>query len=92
MSENKEPEEQNEKDEAINGEFFTNDDSKLNAFIRRYGGACVGGLIALVLCCTKLSEFLLNIIIILVGAFIGNYVQKNKDSVKESIKSFIDKF
>ena len=92
MSENNKNEEPNENDEAINGEFFSNDDSKLNGFVRQYGGACIGGFIALLLCFTKLYVFLLNLLIVLAGALVGNYVQKNKDTVKEKIKSFIDKF
>ena len=29
---------------------------------------------------------------VLAGAFLGNYVQKNKTNVKEKLKEFIDKF
>ena len=33
----------------------------------------------------------LGILIILAGAFVGNYVQQNKDDVKAKLKKFIDR-
>lgn len=69
-----------------------NDEKKLNLFIKQYGGAVIGGLVALILCFTELYKVLIYIVIVLAGAFLGNYVQKNKPHVKEKLKSFIDKF
>lgn len=69
-----------------------NNDNKLNLFIKQYGGAIIGGLIALILCFTDLYKLLVYIVIVLAGAFLGNYVQKNKTNVKEKLKEFIDKF
>jgi uncharacterized membrane protein len=66
--------------------------SGLNEFIAQYGGATIGGIIALILCFTELYKILVCIVIVLAGIFIGNYVQKNKTIVKEKLKSFIDKF
>ena len=63
-----------------------------NMIAENYGGAIIGGLIALILCFTRLYRLLILVIIIVVGAFIGNYVQKNKSVVKEKLKAFIDKF
>ena len=34
---------------------------------------------------------IIGIILIVMGAFLGNYVQRNKFDVKERIKNFIDK-
>lgn len=71
------------------------DDEKkfdINKFIENYGGAIIGGLIALLLCFTKLYKLLICIVVIIAGALIGNYVQKNKATVKEKLKSYIDKF
>ncbi len=66
--------------------------NKINYIIKEYGGAIIGGLIALILCFTELYRVLLYIVIVLAGAFLGNYIQKNKDNVKEKLKEFIDKF
>ena len=49
-------------------------------------------IIAVILLFTGLFELLLTLALIICGIFIGNYVQENKDSVKEKLKSFIDKF
>ncbi len=73
----------------LENEFENN---TLNAFIANYGGACIGALIALILCFTQLYRLLVCIVIILAGVFLGNYVQKNKSNVKEKLKEFIDKF
>ena len=67
-----------------------NDDNEkkgFNAFIKEYGGAVIGGLIALILCFTEFYKTL-----VLAGIFVGNYVQKNKPNVKEKLKQLIDKF
>ena len=59
--------------------------------IKEYGGAIIGGIVALLLCFTELYKVLLYIVIILAGVIIGNYVQKNKPRLKEKLKEFIDK-
>lgn len=69
-----------------------NNENKFNLFIKQYGGAVIGGLIALILCFTGIYEILIHIVVVLVGAVLGNYVQKNKPNVKEKLKAFIDKF
>lgn len=57
-----------------------------------YGGAIIGGLIALILCFTGLYKLLVTIVVVFAGIFLGNYIQKNKSAVKEKLKEFIDKF
>lgn len=57
-----------------------------------YFGAIIGGVIALVLCFTQFYKFLVYVVIVFAGIFIGNYVQKNKSHVKDKLKEFIDKF
>ena len=64
----------------------------LNKIAENYGGAIVGGIVALLLCFTKLYKLLILIVVIIAGGFIGNYLQKNKSVVKEKLKAFIDKF
>lgn len=60
-------------------------------FISEYMGAIIGGIIALIILCTRLYELIVGIILVALGIFIGNYVQRNKYDVKEKIKSFIDR-
>ena len=59
--------------------------------LKDYGGAIIGGIIALPLCFTEIYKLLVYGVIILAGIVIGNYVQKNKPKVKEKIKEFIDR-
>ncbi len=61
-------------------------------FIVKYKGAIIGGVIAILLVCTGLFKLLFALVVIAAGILLGNYVQKNKDSVKETLKKFIDKF
>ena len=60
-------------------------------FFQKYGGMLIGGIIALILACTSLYRFIIAIIFIVLGAWIGNYIQKNKATVKEKLKNLIDK-
>ena len=78
--------------DKIETEFSYDSGSKLNNFVARYGGATIGGVIALLLCVTGLYRFLFCLIIILIGAFAGDYIQKNRVDVKQKLKDFIDKF
>lgn len=61
-------------------------------FVKKYAGAIIGALVAIVILCTKLYMLIIGILLILAGMFIGNYVQRNKYEVKEKIKAFIDRF
>ncbi len=60
-------------------------------FLSKYKGAIIGGLIALVALLLNLHKVLVWIIIIVAGILLGNYVQYNKEFVKDKIKSYIDK-
>lgn len=60
-------------------------------FVSEYRGAIIGGIIALIILCTRLYELIVGIILVAIGIFIGNYVQRNKYDVKEKLKSFIDR-
>ena len=59
--------------------------------INQYKGAIIGVIIAIVLLATRLYDVIIGILIILAGAFVGNYVQQNKDDVKAKLKKFIDR-
>ena len=60
-------------------------------FINQYKGAIIGIIIAIVLLATRLYDVIIGILLILAGAFVGNYVQHNKTEVKEKLKKFIDR-
>lgn len=60
-------------------------------FVKEYSGAIIGGLIAILILCTGLYKLVVGIILISTGIFVGNYIQKNKYTVKEKLKNFIDK-
>lgn len=61
------------------------------SFFQKYGGAIIGGIIALVLAFTSFYKYILAIIFVILGIWAGNYIQKNKEIVKEKLKNFIDK-
>ena len=60
-------------------------------FLKDYRGAIIGVIIAILIMLTRLYELIIAIILIVLGAFIGNYVQQNKYDVKEKLKKFIDR-
>ena len=60
-------------------------------FWDKYKGAIIGIVVAILILCTKLYDFIIACVVIILGAMVGNYVQKNKDSVKEKLKNFIDR-
>ena len=62
-----------------------------NNFFSRNLGAIIGIIIGLVLSCTGLYRLVLVIGAVVGGAFIGKYIQYNKEDVKEKTKDFIDK-
>ena len=63
----------------------------LKNFLINFRGAIIGGLIALVALLLNLHTVLIWILIIVAGIVIGNYVQHNKEFVKDKLKSYIDK-
>lgn len=60
-------------------------------FWNQYKGAIIGIAIAILILITRLDDLILAIVVLVLGAFIGNYVQQNKEDVKAKLKSFIDK-
>lgn len=64
----------------------------MKEFWEKYKGAIIGGIIAIVVLASELAETLMALVIIFVAICLGNYVQKNKDEVKEKLKEFIDRF
>ena len=60
-------------------------------FMSQYGGIVIGVIIAILLLCTKVYKLIIGIILIVICAYAGNYIQHNKFEVKEKLKNFIDK-
>lgn len=63
----------------------------LKEFWNNYKGAIIGVVIAILILITRLHDLILAIVVLVLGAFIGNYVQQNKEDVKRKLKTFIDK-
>ena len=59
--------------------------------VSEYSGAIIGAIIAILILLTGLYKLIIGIILICMGIFIGNYIQRNKYAVKEKLKNFIDK-
>ena len=60
-------------------------------FMTQYSGAIIGGVIAILVLLTGLHKLFIAIVVIFIGIFIGNYIQRNKIGVKEKLKNFIDR-
>ena len=63
----------------------------LKEFLIKYRGAIIGGIIAFIALLLNFHKVLIWVLILIAGILIGNYVQNNKELVKEKIKAFIDK-
>ena len=60
-------------------------------FWNNYKGAIIGVVIAALILITRLQDLIVAIVVLVLGALIGNYVQQNKDDVKTKLKTWIDK-
>ena len=56
---------------------------KFKDFLIEYRGAIIGGIIAIIALILQIHKFLIGCLLIVAGIFIGNYIQRNKDKVKE---------
>lgn len=65
---------------------------QIKDFIVKYRGAIIGGVIAIIALILKIHEFLIGCLIIISGILIGNYIQQNKENVKEFIRKTVDKW
>ena len=48
-------------------------------------------IIGLILACTNLYRVVIAIMAVILGAYIGKYIQYNKEEAKNKMKNFIDK-
>ena len=65
---------------------------KFKDFIVKYRGAIIGGIIAIVLLILKIYQILVGCLIIVAGVLICNYVQQNKEKVKDGIRRLVDRW
>jgi len=63
----------------------------LKDFFIKYKGAIIGAIIAIIAVCLNIYKVVIAILIIGFGIYVGNYIQKNKEFVKEKLKEIIDK-
>ena len=75
----------------MNGKGEMDDQKNFVELISEYRGAIIGGVVALLLIATGLSKVLISLLVIVAGVFLGNYIQNNKNHVKETLKKIIDK-
>lgn len=61
-------------------------------FLIKYRGAIIGGIIAIVALIFNIHEFLIGCLIIVAGILFGNYVQQNKEIVKDKIRKIVDRW
>lgn len=61
-------------------------------FLIKYRGAIIGGLIAIILLILRIYKFLVGCTVIIIGIIIGNYVQQNKEKVKDTIRRIVDRW
>ncbi|MDD4067127.1 MAG: hypothetical protein PHH22_04055 [Clostridia bacterium] len=55
-------------------------------------GICIGAIVGIVIFALGFVNFIALICVVLFCMLIGYMLQNNKSNIKESIKSFIDKF
>ena len=60
-------------------------------FWNNYKGAIIGVIISIIIIMTKLYMLIVSIVLIVLGAIVGNYIQQNKEEVKDKLKKFIDR-
>ena len=60
-------------------------------FLNQYKGAIIGVIIAILILCTRLYNLIIAVVVLCLGAIVGNYIQQNKYDVKEKLKNFIDR-
>ena len=63
----------------------------MEEFWNRNKGIILGVAVAVILLITGLQQLIIGLILIIACGFIGNYIYKNKDEVKDKTKKFIDK-
>lgn len=63
----------------------------LEKFVTEYMGALIGVAVAILILATRMYILIIWISVIVAGAFLGNYVQRNREEVKTKLRNLIDK-
>lgn len=66
--------------------------NSLKDFWNNYKGAIIGVIVAILIIMTNLYKLIVAIVLLVLGAVVGNYIQQNKQIVKDRLKNFIDRF
>lgn len=61
-------------------------------FIVKYRGSIIGGILAIVALILNIHKILFGALIVVAGILAGNYVQRNKDKVKDKIREVVDRW
>lgn len=64
---------------------------EIKNFLMKYRGAIIGGIVAILLLLTRLYDLIIGIVLICLGIYLGNYVQLNKEKVKDKLRKIIDR-
>ncbi len=65
---------------------------QVKKFLMKYIGAIIGGIVAIIALILQIHKFLIACVIIVAGVLLGNYIQQNKESVKNKIKKIVEKW
>ena len=65
---------------------------QIKKFLMKYMCAIIGTIVAIIALVLQIHKFLIACIIIIAGALVGNYIQQNKDSIKDKIKRVVEKW
>ena len=52
--------------------------NSFKGFVTEYSGAIIGAIVAILILLTGLYKLIIGIILIGMGIFVGNYIQRNK--------------
>lgn len=61
-------------------------------FMIEYRGAIIGAIVAILTLIFQIHKFVIGCLIIIAGILLGNYIQRNKETVKEKIRKVLDRW
>lgn len=61
-------------------------------FMIEYRGAIIGAIVAILALIFQIHKFVIGCLIIIAGILLGNYIQRNKETVKEKIRKVLDRW
>jgi len=61
-------------------------------FVMEYRGAIIGAIVAMLVLIFQIHKFVIGCLIIIAGILVGNYIQRNKETVKEKIRKILDRW